>query len=111
MEERDGLVRKDGLTVEEETGLFDQIDEDGSGTIELEELRNALVKLDFPYASIAEVFRSFDVDGSGTIEREEWTDGIQRGLLSDALGADSEEALRGEDMTFCRDALVICGFG
>lgn len=111
LEERSGELRPDGLTVEEETSLFDQIDEDGSGTIELDELRNALVKLDFPYASIAEVFRSFDVDQSGTISREEWGDGIRRGLLSDALGADSGEALSGKDVKFCRDAMIICGFG
>lgn len=104
-------VREDGLTVAEESALFDQLDKDQNGVIELDELRDALVKLNFPYISIAAVFKRFDKDGDGMIDRNEWRAGIEAGLLAEALNLGSKDALTETDVTFSKDALVICGFG
>jgi Kef-type K+ transport system membrane component KefB/voltage-gated potassium channel Kch len=99
----------DGLTPSQGAELFDQIDVDKSGSIEIDELRNALLKLGFPYVSISEVFTRFDLDGDGLIDREEWKTGIEAGLL--ALDANSQDALNKTDITFSKDALIICGYG
>lgn len=71
----------------------------------------ALLKLDFPYVSIAEVFARFDSDGNGQIDREEWKAGIEASLLSDALNLYSMDCLSKSDISFSRDALIICGYG
>jgi len=104
-------VRDAGMTPAQESELFDQIDTDDSGTIELEELRKALLKLDFPYVSIAKVFSRFDLDSNGIIDRAEWKAGIEAGLLSDALNLNSEDCLGKTDVSFSKDALIICGYG
>jgi Kef-type K+ transport system membrane component KefB/voltage-gated potassium channel Kch len=103
-------VREDGLTATEQAELFDQIDTDRSGSIELEELRDALIKLDFALVSIAEVFTSFDTNGDGIIDREEWRAGIEAGLLADALNVNSDDALS-TTVNFAEDAIIICGYG
>ena len=100
-----------GLTASQEVELFEQIDKDNSGSIELEELRDALLKLGFAFSSIAEVFSSFDTDGDGRISKEEWTSGISKGYLADALNAQSKDALSKTDIRFSKDAVIICGYG
>ena len=97
-------------TSKDKADLFDQIDSDRSGTISLEELREVLVKLKYPYSSIAEIFAGFDTDGNGVIDREEWKEGVASGLLAEALSKDSKEALQ-TDATFTDDAIVILGYG
>jgi Kef-type K+ transport system membrane component KefB len=110
LEAQSGVVRSDGMTIQEEMELFDNIDIDRSGTIDLDELREALVALNFPYTSIAEIFTSLDTNGDGVICRNEWKAGIESGLLSEAIsrGANS---LSTSDVCFSDDAIIICGFG
>ncbi len=110
IESQSGYIRADGLTFDEELGLFDKIDVNQSGNIDLEELREALIGLGFSYGSIAEVFSSFDTNGDGIIDREEWRTGIEAGVLAEAcsLGTNTVQTA---DISFSDDAIVICGFG
>merc|ERR1711862_199763 len=55
--------------------LFDSLDDDGSGTIELEEFERAFQTADVPYA--VAVMMQFDRDNSGTIDRLEFRDGVR----------------------------------
>lgn len=108
--EVDDSERGPGLTDEEASALFDEIDDDESGSIELDELREALLKRGFQYASIAEIFSSFDADGDGSIDREEWKDGLDAGLLASALDL-TQKGVRESGIEFDENAMVICGYG
>jgi len=127
-----GLLSRGGsLSAADAAALFDIIDVDSSGTIELEELRDALVKRGLRYAFIGELFTAFDTDGDGTICRDEWKAGLSKGLLASALAIEYEaEAAEegggkplvggqaaGEDgdedysqPDIADDAIVICGY-
>ena len=110
IESNDKSVRPDGLTLQEEIELFDNIDQDRSGKIDLDELREALVTLEFSYTSIAEIFTSFDTNGDGLICRDEWKVGVESGLLAEACSRSEIESLT-TDKCFTPDAIIICGFG
>lgn len=55
-------------------GMFQQLDEDGSGTIELSELKDAMKMLGMSQdaKSLIEQFKYIDSDGSGEIDFEEF---------------------------------------
>jgi len=55
--------------------LFDSLDEDGNGTIELIEFERAFQAVNVPYK--VAVMLQFDRDGSGTIDREEFRSGLR----------------------------------
>ena len=97
------------ITSEEANELFNEIDTNNSGTIDLDELRDALVEKNFNYVAIAEVFNKFDTDGNGVISREEWKAGLDAGYLIDAIAMDPH--IREADVAFRDDAIVICGYG
>lgn len=99
----------DQLTAEEAQALFDECDTDKNESIDLEELRVALVKLNIPINTIAEIFEKFDSNGDNEISREEWEEGIDAGYLSEALRNSSGGEKTGA--SFINDATVICGFG
>lgn len=104
----------DIITASEAAELFEQIDADKSGTIELEELQVALVERGLGYVTIAEIFRSFDTNGDGVISRKEWASGLEAGLLASALDAENMAleagANIGSDLEISRDAIVLCGY-
>jgi len=62
------------LSFDAET-LFDSIDVDGSGTIELSEFQHAFQACDVPYH--VAVMMTLDEDKSGTIDRQEFRDGVR----------------------------------
>jgi len=100
----------DQLTAEEAQAVFDECDTDKNESIDLEELRVALVKLNIPITTIAEIFEKFDSNGDNEISREEWEDGIDAGYLSEAL-RNSSGVENSYSTSFINDATVICGFG
>lgn len=107
IEAQSGTVRSNGLTLAEEIDLFDQIDVDQNGMIDLEELREALVRLDFTYTAIAEIFASFDSNGDGVISREEWRIGTESGVLSEACSKDMTSSYMKTNLSFTDDATII----
>jgi len=92
--------------------LFDQIDVDGSGTIEGEELRTALVERGLSYSSVAEIFDAFDADDGGSINRDEWDAGLEKGFLAAAIShaPGALEETKKSQVEVAEDALVICGY-
>lgn len=124
-----GLLSRGGsLNAADAAALFDIIDEDGSGTIEFDELRDALVKRGLRFAFIGELFTAFDADDDGTISRDEWKAGLAAGLLASALAIEYEAEAAEEggrnpivggaaddkddyaQPDIADDAIVICGY-
>jgi len=65
--------------------VFDQIDADGSGSIDRKELQDLLSKLPkkkpapgVEFVSFEDMIKKFDSDQSGTIELEEWLNNLQK---------------------------------
>lgn len=54
--------------------MFDHLDEDGSGTIEIDELKSAMASLggQVDYSHVLEQFSCIDTDGSGSIDFDEF---------------------------------------
>lgn len=100
----------DGLTIEEAERLFDETDTDRNGTIDIDELRQSLIKLNIPFDTIADIFVAFDRNGDNEICRSEWRSGVAEGLLEKAL-RNALEPNRNTEIPFAEDATVICGFG
>jgi Ca2+-binding EF-hand superfamily protein/voltage-gated potassium channel Kch len=115
LESREGVKSEGGLmTKAEAEALFESIDTDQSGSIELEELQEALIPYRLNYITIAEIFAAFDVNGDGTISGEEWTAGVEAGLLASALvmgeaAAGAGAALQPQQ-AIASDAICICGY-
>lgn len=71
---RELIKRNPNLSIDE-AALFDSIDEDGSGTIELSEFQQTFKVVDLPYHMA--VMMSLDRDKSGTIDRQEFREGVK----------------------------------
>jgi Kef-type K+ transport system membrane component KefB/Ca2+-binding EF-hand superfamily protein len=99
----------ESMSREEKGLLFDECDTDKNGSIDLDELRTVLIKLNLPINTIAEVFAAFDKNGDNEISKEEWIAGCNAGLLESALSSAADYIATGID--FKNDAIVICGFG
>lgn len=119
LESLDGTIMLDDggpITRADAEILFDKIDTDGSGEIDFEELRTALMERGLSYAAIAEVFAAFDENDDGSICKKEWQKGLANGLLASAftVGEAAKRAGAGSDieaqMEIADDAIVICGF-
>lgn len=107
-------LQGDVITTVEAEELFEQIDADESGTIELEELQVALAERGLSYLTIAEIFHAFDANGDGVISRLEWTKGLEAGLLASAQTVEGMAleagANIGSNLEIARNAIVICGY-
>ena len=101
----------DGLTELEAERLFDKIDVDKNGSIDLDELRTALLKLHIPFTAIADVFAAFDKDGDNEICRDEWEAGCDAGLLEMALKTEVPNVKVVVNDSISKESIVICGFG
>eukprot|EP00756_Hemistasia_phaeocysticola_P033541 Hpha_TRINITY_DN16471_c0_g1::TRINITY_DN16471_c0_g1_i1::g.159507::m.159507 len=86
-------------TQEEKLGmLFDVLDEDKGGTIDLQELTKGLQSLGFAHSTeqVTQMFALADVDGGGDIDRDEFSR-FFKGLMVDE--EDSEEESPGRTAT------------
>merc|ERR1719191_2082738 len=77
--------KKNGHTPSCGVLVFDQIDVDGSGSIDRKELQDLLTKLPrkkaapgVEFVPFDEMIKKFDSDSSGTIELEEWINNLQK---------------------------------
>lgn len=114
-EEESAIKNMNVMSTEEALKLFSDTDIDDSGEISLEELRTALVKLNVPYATIAEIFALFDTNNDNVISEEEWLTGVEAGLWDKALRlavAPNDIVVKSKESdSFLVDSYVICGFG
>eukprot|EP00957_Ditylum_brightwellii_P095318 7260454-Ditylum_brightwellii.AAC.1 len=57
--------------------IFDDIDVDENGTIEIDELHTTLANLCIPLNAISDICSAFDSNGDNIISKEEWKDGMK----------------------------------
>ncbi|KAL7541694.1 hypothetical protein ACHAWF_006998 [Thalassiosira exigua] len=87
--------------------LFDSIDVDGGGTIDLDEFQKAFQACDVPYH--VAVMMSLDEDKSGTIDRFEFREGVR--MLNARLSDDEKLSESNEDIDRLFDELDESGDG
>ena len=78
--------------------MFDAIDINGDGVIELDELRGEMSAFGMTNKKINELMRNLDIDGNGSIDREEWVYGYS--CFVDKSGRSKFCDLRGPDGGF-----------
>ncbi|KAH8062830.1 solute:proton antiporter [Aureococcus anophagefferens] len=84
--------------------LFDRVDADQSGTIELDELRVYVARAGLPAGKADRAFELLDADGDGNITLEEWVGGLAESAVRDLLRPEPTDGANA-------DAVLVCGYG
>eukprot|EP00050_Salpingoeca_kvevrii_P018582 m.75960 g.75960 ORF g.75960 m.75960 type:complete len:2006 (+) comp8100_c2_seq1:1465-7482(+) len=84
----DGMSPEDRAFYEEACAIFDSLDEDGSGTIDSEELEQILIQLGVTdryevKSKAKKLMKIMDEDGSGEVDREEFQEALRNGVLAE----------------------------
>ena len=82
--------------------LFERVDADGSGSIDLDELRVFVAKAGLPAAKADRAFAEIDADGDGNLTLAEWRAGLETSAVRDLLARDDD---------LSNDAVLVCGYG
>jgi len=85
-EQQSSQIKQPLITDSEADRIFDAVDADGSGTIDVNELTGHLSAQSYTGACIRSLFSTIDIDGDGTISRSEFRTAILDESIFDTGG-------------------------